>query len=106
MGPNSRHSIVQSSLPIRIGPSTRPPGSNVPFAFWIVDVFQPDIFVELGTHSGSYSAFAQAVQALRLPTACYAIDTWTGDAHSGLYTEGVFGSGATITRPTSPVSRG
>ena len=64
---------------------------HVPFAFWIVDALQPDIFVELGTHSGnSYSAFAQAVQALRLPTACYAIDTWTGDAHSGLYDEGVF----------------
>jgi hypothetical protein len=73
--------------------SVDPPSwlEHIPFAFWIVEAVQPDIFVELGTHSGnSYSAFAQAVQALRLPTACYAIDTWAGDAHSGLYAESVF----------------
>ncbi len=64
---------------------------HIPFAFWIVDALRPDRFVELGTQSGnSYAAFAQAVAALQLPTACYAIDTWRGDVHTGAYREEVF----------------
>ncbi|MCM3881633.1 MAG: class I SAM-dependent methyltransferase [Vicinamibacterales bacterium] len=64
---------------------------HVPFAFWMVDALRPVSFVELGTHSGnSYSAFAQAVSTLGLPTACYAVDTWKGDPHSGSYSEDVF----------------
>jgi hypothetical protein len=64
---------------------------HIPFAFWLVEALRPQIFVELGTHSGnSYAAFAQAVQTLQLATACYAIDTWKGDPHSGEYDESVF----------------
>lgn len=68
---------------------TVPPPSwlgHVPFAFWIMDVLRPSLFVELGTHSGnSYSAFCQAVQDFGLTTLCRAVDTWTGDPQAGHY---------------------
>jgi len=64
---------------------------HIPFAFWIVEALQPAIFVELGTQSGnSYSAFAQAIQALNLSTAAYAVDTWIGDPQAGFFDERVF----------------
>ena len=64
---------------------------HTPFAFWIVDALRPATFVELGCHSGnSYSSFAQAVQTLSLSTACYAVDTWRGDPHAGVFEESVF----------------
>ena len=64
---------------------------HIPFAFWMVDGLQPTRFVELGTQaSNSYAAFAQAVDALRLPTACYSIDTWKGGLQAGPHDEKVF----------------
>ena len=65
--------------------------THVPFAFWLVDALRPRLFVELGTHSGnSYAAFAQAVQATGTDAACYAVDSWSGDAQAGYYGEDIF----------------
>jgi hypothetical protein len=59
---------------------------HIPFAFVIISLLRPKIFVELGSHYGdSYCAFCQAVEDLKLPTACYAVDTWQGDEHSRIY---------------------
>lgn len=59
---------------------------HIPFAMFLVDLLKPNIIVELGTHYGdSYCAFCQAVKELHLDTACYAVDTWQGDPHTGLY---------------------
>jgi GT2 family glycosyltransferase len=64
---------------------------HLPFAAWAIKEVSPNIFVELGTHSGnSYFSFCQAVVEHGLSTKCYAVDTWQGDEHAGQYNEEVF----------------
>lgn len=59
---------------------------HIPFAFFVIDILRPELFVELGTHSGnSYCAFCQAVKELEIDTKCFAIDTWEGDSQAGFY---------------------
>ena len=59
---------------------------HTPFAFFLIEKLRPAVFVELGTHYGdSYSTFCQAIRMLSLPSKAYAVDTFSGDAHSGHY---------------------
>jgi len=64
---------------------------HAPFAFALMEMMRPSTFVELGTHAGdSYCVFCQAVDALKLQTTCTAIDTWTGDEHTGRYGQEIY----------------
>jgi GT2 family glycosyltransferase len=76
--------------PVRLVPP-EPWVGHIPFAFWLVKALRPEMFVELGTHSGnSFSAFCQAIASFGIPGRAFAIDTWKGDEHSGNYGEEVF----------------
>lgn len=64
---------------------------HAPFAFWLLGATRPTRVVELGTESGfSYLVFCQAIREHGLPARAYAIDTWGGDEHTGLYGDDVF----------------
>jgi len=64
---------------------------HIPFAAWLVRRFSPGTIVELGTYAGnSYFTFCQAVEMAKLPSRCYAIDTWAGDEHGGYYDEDIY----------------
>jgi len=64
---------------------------HIPFAFALIQMLRPKIFVELGTHKGdSYCAFCQAVASLNTETLCYAVDTWEGDKHSEEYSSSIY----------------
>lgn len=64
---------------------------HMPFAFTLLDMLKPRVFVELGTHKGdSYSAFCQGVVHQGLATRCYAVDTWQGDSQAGQYGDDIY----------------
>lgn len=64
---------------------------HIPFAFYLVEQLKPVVIVELGTHSGnSFCAFCQAAKDYSPATRVFAIDTWQGDEHAGLYDEKVY----------------
>ncbi len=64
---------------------------HLPFAGWVIQEVAPKLFVELGTHYGhSYFSFCQSVAESAISTKCYAVDTWQGDDHAGLYSDEIF----------------
>ena len=64
---------------------------HIPFVSWLVEEMKPGTIVELGTHSGnSYFSICQAVLQNNTGSKCYAVDTWQGDEHAGLYSESVY----------------
>lgn len=76
---------------------------HVPFAMWVVEATRPETLVELGTHWGtSYFAFCQAADRLDYGARCYAVDTWRGDEHSGLYGGQVFAQVSAYNKATYP----
>ena len=67
-----KHSIM-AMRPGRLSCTSPWPGV-IPLAFLLVSLVRPKIFVELGTTDGdSYCAFCQAIDTLRINTACRAI---------------------------------
>jgi tetratricopeptide (TPR) repeat protein len=90
---NAARTIPLHALPFRV-PERMPVSAwieHLPFMFWMIDALRPSSFVELGTHNGaSYCAACEAVRALALDCRCYAVDTWRGDEHAGLYGEEVW----------------
>lgn len=88
-------SLIQPNKSMFMRAEHTPPSAwmgHIPFAGWLTEATQPTIFVELGTHCGtSYLAFCQAVVANGLATRCFAVDTWEGDEHAGLYDESIYG---------------
>jgi hypothetical protein len=71
-------SLVRLSLRCLIVSLRSTVGTSIyPFAFWIIDALRPRVLVELGLQNGdSYCAFIQAVDQLKLGTACYAISLY------------------------------
>ena len=68
-----------------------PWAGHIPFVSWLISHMRPSSFVELGTYSGiSYMAICQAIKEVGCNTKAWAIDTWQGDPHAGMYTEDIF----------------
>jgi hypothetical protein len=64
---------------------------HAPFALLLIDLLRPKTLVELGTHKGdSYLAFCQAIAKLQIQCDAYAVDTWVGEEHAGLYDEEIY----------------
>jgi len=85
---------IALNVGMSMAPRLVPPSAwigHLPFAFWAVEEARPRVLVELGSHNGtSYLGFCQAVARCGLETKCFAVDTWQGDEHSGLYGDEVF----------------
>lgn len=66
-------------------------GGHLPFAYWLMPILKPKVFVELGTHVGnSYFTICQSVRDHNLPTKCFAIDSFEGDIHMGRHKQSIY----------------
>lgn len=90
---NALYESLVETAPVRPQWIEFPPSwiGHVPFVSWLIPTLQPQLVVELGTHSGnSYFAMCQAVKEHQLPTQCVAVDTWQGDEHASFYDESIY----------------
>jgi len=73
------------------------------FVYDLIHFYQSHTIVELGTHWGaSFFSMCQAVKDGKLPSLCYAVDTWVGDAHTGQYDNEVYTTVSTISDTIYP----
>lgn len=64
---------------------------HIPFAFFLMDILKPEVFVELGVYQGgSFNPFCDAVRMLSTGTKCFGVDNWEGDPHNGMYDISVY----------------
>ena len=64
---------------------------HMPFGYDIVTATRPQLTVELGTFSGlSFFTFCQAIKENEIDGACYAVDTWEGEEHTGKYDDTIY----------------
>ena len=76
---------------------------HLQFGYDLVAALRPRKIVELGTHNGvSYFTFCQSVEEHDLETLCYAVDTWQGEEHAGVYDESVYASVEDFNRTNFP----
>jgi glycosyltransferase involved in cell wall biosynthesis len=83
--------ISPAAFEVPVTPVTSTWIEHTPFALWLMDALRPRLCVELGTlHGVSYFTFCQGSARNGGTTRCFAVDTWQGDEHTGLYTEEVW----------------
>jgi len=88
--------VLALRLPGFVPRRYRPHGSgnwsgHMAFASDLIQAIQPKLLVELGTHWGeSYFGFCQTIAENGIHCACYAVDHWRGEQHSGNYGEEVY----------------
>lgn len=64
---------------------------HVPFGYDLVHAIRPRLVVELGSQRGmSYFCFCQAIREHGIEARCYAVDTWAGDEHTGVYDDSIW----------------
>jgi hypothetical protein len=64
---------------------------HLAFGYDLVAAVRPEVLVELGTWSGlSFFCFCQSLEEHAIDGICYAVDTWEGDKHTGLYEDDVY----------------
>jgi hypothetical protein len=57
----------------------------------LIAAMRPALVVELGSFYGeSYFGFCQALDENAIQCRCYAVDTWQGDGHGGIYGEEIY----------------
>ena len=63
----------------------------IPFAQWLTAISKPEVFVELGVHTGnSFCSICETLKRKSINFDSFAVDTWEGDEQAGFYKDEVF----------------